>query len=124
MKVVEFKQGVYFFVREAGGLKPFTEVSLAEQLSVWHKEMLPADPACYLVLSPEEEKAVDTALSLLTRNMVRDCGLGRIDRLDRRLLEWLANSVRWQSVFIPADGNATVPITEITTWSLAFRPIA
>lgn len=124
MKIVEFKKGVYSFVREAGNLKPLTEASLAEQLAVWRAEIPLTDPACYLVLSSEEEQMIDAALGLLARNMGCDRGLGRIDRLDRRLLGWLAESVRWQSEFIPTDGNATVPITEVTAWSLAFRPIA
>lgn len=123
MKIVEFKQGVYSLLREAGSLKPFTEVSLAEQLSAWREEMPPADPPHYLVLSSEEEQMVDAAIGLLVRNMGSDRGLGRIDRLDRRLLWWLSVMVRWQSEYIPTDGNAAVPIAQVTSWSLAFRPI-
>ena len=124
MKIVEFKKGVYSLVREAGSLKPLAEISLAEQLSAWREEMQPVDPPRYLVLSSEEERAVNTALGLLARNMGCDRGLGRIDRLERRLLGWLAEAVSWQSEFIPADGNATVPIVEVKSWSLAFRPTA
>ncbi len=123
MKIVEFKNGAYSLVREAGSLQLFTEASLAEQLSAWRQEMPPADPARYLVFSLEEEQMVDTALGLLARNMGCDRGLGRIDRLDRRLLGWLAEAVRFQSELIPSDGNAAAPITQVTSWSLAFRPI-
>ncbi len=125
MKIVEFKSGCYsdVDVDEAGSLKPLSEASLAEQLSAFRQKMPPTDPPRYLVLAPNEEAAVFEALGMLAKNMGLDRGMGRVDRLDCRLLEWVAERSGWQCHFIPTDGNATVPITEVASWSIAFRPL-
>lgn len=123
MKIVECKRGLYSDVDEAGSLKPLAEESLAEQLSAFRQTMPPTDPPRYLVLALDEEVAVFAALGMLAKNMGLDRGLGRVDRLDCRLLEWVAEKSGWQCHFIPTDGNATVPVTEVASWSLAFRPL-
>lgn len=126
MRVVDFRDGTYQPVElpVAYRLKPLNTYSLGEQLAAWHRNFPVQDPPRFLVFTPEEEESVWRAVHLLANNLGRDRGLGRMDKLDWELLVWLTQKVGWETVQIPTDGNARIPISEVQAWSLAIRPLS
>lgn len=123
MKIVELREGVYTPLREVASLAPFAEASLAGQLLELREYVGLTDPPQFLVFSREEEDLVNNLIGQLARNIGRDCGLGRIYRLESQLLETLAEAVRWKPQHIPFNGETQVTVADMATWSLAFKPI-